>query len=209
MQSFPVGDTSQPESSDIIYLALFIRSSNAHPPASLLPRRARDTQKALSYRDEGIIQTCNICRRKPKPHLPEHNPPFHPYLKQPNMLLQLSFTLLLASLNVLASPVVIRDSPITLPFARRFNTTGTTRLLELEQARARALRDRPRTAPAGLQGTKLPPSAAFSIPASNQIVDYVVSVSLYFKIYLLYTWLLSDCFVFESVGWCWESTHSM
>ncbi len=94
------------------------------------------------------------------------------------MFIQISFALLLVSLRVIASPLVVRDSPVTIPFARRFNTTGTANLLKLEQARARTLKNRSRIPPVGLQGNKLPPNVAYSIPASNQIVDYVVDVSL-------------------------------
>ncbi|KAG1724851.1 aspartic peptidase domain-containing protein [Suillus lakei] len=50
-------------------------------------------------------------------------------------------TTLLLALSIAASPVEIRDSPITLPIARRLNTSGgTINLLQHDQGRATALK---------------------------------------------------------------------
>ncbi|KAK7680345.1 hypothetical protein QCA50_016585 [Cerrena zonata] len=45
-----------------------------------------------------------------------------------------------ASLTALANPVVIRDSPITLSVAKRFNATGVANILQTDQARAHSIR---------------------------------------------------------------------
>lgn len=87
------------------------------------------------------------------------------------MLATVSFALLLASLRVLASPIVVRDSPITLPVARRVNATGAANLVKMEQARARALSNR--STAAKFHTNELP---SYSIPATNQFVEYVVTV---------------------------------
>nr|VWP02631.1 Plp [Ganoderma boninense] len=68
--------------------------------------------------------------------------------------------------------VVRRDAlPVTLPFARRLNLTGTAKLLELDQARARAFKTR-------AAGTKLRERAVFDAPATNQAVDYTTTVGV-------------------------------
>ena len=41
-----------------------------------------------------------------------------------------------------ASPVVVRDAPITLSVARRLNMTGVPSILALDQARAKQLKAR-------------------------------------------------------------------
>ncbi|KAG1754954.1 aspartic peptidase domain-containing protein [Suillus paluster] len=51
-------------------------------------------------------------------------------------------TTLLLAMSIAASPVEVRDSPITLPIARRLNTpSGTINLLEHDQARAASLKN--------------------------------------------------------------------
>ncbi|OBZ76214.1 Polyporopepsin [Grifola frondosa] len=76
------------------------------------------------------------------------------------------------SLTARAIPLVVRDSPVTLPFARRLNFTGSATLLEIDQARAKALKARSQS-----QG-KFDKSAVISVPATNQAVDYTVSVGV-------------------------------
>lgn len=83
-------------------------------------------------------------------------------------------TLVLA-LVVTANPVVIRDSPVTLPLVRRLNANGTAfNLLARDQARVSGLRS---FAQRKLTGTLSEAATLASIPATNQAVDYVVSVS--------------------------------
>ncbi|KAI1786242.1 family A1 protease [Ganoderma leucocontextum] len=67
-----------------------------------------------------------------------------------------------------------RDSlPVTLPFARRLNLTGTSKILELDQARAKALKARANGSPGGFKQTAL-----FDVPATNQAVDYTTTVGV-------------------------------
>lgn len=49
--------------------------------------------------------------------------------------------LCMAAAAVSASPVVIRDSPISLPLARRFKETGPSAILAADRARAQVLKN--------------------------------------------------------------------
>ena len=90
------------------------------------------------------------------------------------MFCQLTVTITLALLTA-ASPLVVRQNPITLPLARHFNFTGTKTIKELDQARAKAFKS----------GTKVKPDAAaasasassFPVPAINGAVAYTAQVS--------------------------------
>lgn len=63
-----------------------------------------------------------------------------------------------------------RDAaPITLPFARRVNATGAAKLLQIDQARAKALKS-------GMGASAFKQSAVFNVPASNQAVEYTTAV---------------------------------
>ncbi|KAF8140530.1 hypothetical protein EV363DRAFT_354488 [Boletus edulis] len=51
-------------------------------------------------------------------------------------------TTLLLALSIAATPVEIRSSPVTLPFAKRINTSGgAIDLVQHDQARAAAIKD--------------------------------------------------------------------
>ncbi len=50
----------------------------------------------------------------------------------------LTATVLLA-VSATANPIVIRDSPVSLPFVRRFNFNGARDIIRKDQARARDL----------------------------------------------------------------------
>ncbi|KAF9820011.1 hypothetical protein IEO21_01673 [Rhodonia placenta] len=78
-------------------------------------------------------------------------------------------TLLLA-FTVAANPVLVRDGKVSLPLARRTNSTGLLNVLQRDQARATSLKAR---AQAKLQGR-----SSGSIEATNQAEDYVVSVGI-------------------------------
>ena len=89
-------------------------------------------------------------------------------------------SLLLATLTLAiaadANPVVqVRDNLVRLPIAKRFNFTGSSTILAKDQARVANLRAR---AHAKLTGTPLDTRAVISAPADNQVVDYVVNVSV-------------------------------
>ena len=84
-------------------------------------------------------------------------------------------SLLLLSLSVEAKPVVIRDSLISLPFAKSVNVTSFPHLLKQDQARAKALRAR---AEAKLRGVQLSEDAVVSLSVENQAVVYTASVGV-------------------------------
>ncbi|KAI0703858.1 acid protease [Cerioporus squamosus] len=93
------------------------------------------------------------------------------------MLARLSLLLALttAAVTVAAKPIVIRDSPITLPIARRFNLTGVPSILKQDQARAKALKERSQGQGKGASPKK---AAVFPVDVTNQAVDYTVSVGV-------------------------------
>ena len=69
---------------------------------------------------------------------------------------------------------------ITLPLVRRFNATGAANVLKFDQARAQAIRQRAQ-ARSGYpedtdEGSLSAISGHFDVPATSQIVSYVVSV---------------------------------
>ncbi|KAI0708417.1 acid protease [Earliella scabrosa] len=90
------------------------------------------------------------------------------------MLSRLSSLLALAAaaVAVVAKPVVVRDSPVTLPLARRFNSTGVPNILKQDQARAKVLKDRSQGA--GKEGVKQ--ASLVNVDATNQATIYTVSV---------------------------------
>ncbi|KAH9848588.1 family A1 protease [Lenzites betulinus] len=64
-------------------------------------------------------------------------------------------------------------SLVTLPFARRLNVTGASKLLEIDRARAKAFRTGTRAAPNLFQQ-----GSTVNAPATNQAVDYVTTVTI-------------------------------
>ncbi|KAJ8468406.1 hypothetical protein ONZ51_g9666 [Trametes cubensis] len=92
-------------------------------------------------------------------------------------LLLVLFHVITAVNAIPASATTTDDNPITLPVAKRFNFTGSTKILQHDQARARHLLTQG-AARLGT-GTLLSPSPAGSdIPAENQLVQYVASVRI-------------------------------
>lgn len=74
-----------------------------------------------------------------------------------------------------ASPLTVRNSPVTIPLARRFNATGSKRFLELDQARAKFLKHS-----ATQKGPKAASSAStFPFPVTNEATTYTAAVSLF------------------------------
>ncbi|KAI0643937.1 acid protease [Trametes meyenii] len=87
-----------------------------------------------------------------------------------------SLLLLALALTAHATPVVqMRDSFVRLQTAKRFNLTGSGKLLARDQARVHNLRAR---ANAKLTGTPLTADAVISVPVDNQAVDYVANVNV-------------------------------
>lgn len=97
------------------------------------------------------------------------------------MLTQAAAALLLLATSVLATPVVVRDSPVTLPFARRLNVTGGRDIMRMDQARAKSLRvkslDSSHVHTSEADVMRKAVGAAFGVPSTNQGVDYIVQVN--------------------------------
>ena len=115
--------------------------------------------------------------------------------------LSLVVTLTLA-LAVAANPLVIRRPLLTLPMVKRINATGSTNVLRRDQARARQLKHSG-AAKSGVKGLDLVSDAVVSIPATEQIAEYVVTVSIMLSaaIQMALIWLY--------VGRCWHTPYSM
>ncbi|TFK77430.1 aspartic peptidase A1 [Pluteus cervinus] len=86
------------------------------------------------------------------------------------------FTAVLLALAVSANPIIqIRNSPITLPLARRLNLTSVHNLVRHDVNRAKALRAR---AEAVRSGVPLDKRAVVSESVDNQAVSYVATVAV-------------------------------
>ena len=70
-----------------------------------------------------------------------------------------------------APPLVVRDAPISLPLARRLNATGAAKIVELDRARAQALKSVGHT---DGKAKRCEPSAA----AVNEQTHYTVLVGV-------------------------------
>lgn len=83
-------------------------------------------------------------------------------------------TTFLLALSIVATPVEVRTSHVTLPFAKRINASGgAIKLVEHDQGRAAALKDRG----AAIQRGKLDRRAG-SIAVTNVAVSYVATVGV-------------------------------
>ena len=92
-----------------------------------------------------------------------------------SLFLALLLALLDGAIVVQASPTATEiDNLVTLPFAKRFNLTGSTNILQRDQARARNLRARGTSR--GTQTSPSPSPETSSITAQNQLMQYVAEV---------------------------------
>ena len=79
------------------------------------------------------------------------------------------------AIAVSAKPIVIRDSPITLPIARRANVTAMPNIVKADKARAQMLKARAQGAGKGVVSDGKPP---FNFPVTNEASAYVASVGV-------------------------------
>jgi cathepsin E len=77
--------------------------------------------------------------------------------------------LLLCSV-VSTTPIVVRNSPVRLPLARRLNVANFGNILQCDQARAKALQAR--------VGISLSSSIVGNEPVDNQAVTYVAAIGV-------------------------------
>jgi cathepsin E len=95
----------------------------------------------------------------------------------PSMFIPLVTTLTLA-LVCAASPVIVHDNFVKLPIARRFNSTGTSKLVELDRIRAQALKTRIKT-PRTKEAFKSAAQAALAnVPVTNGVTIYTAEVHI-------------------------------
>ena len=84
-----------------------------------------------------------------------------------------------AAVAASAKPVAVRDSPLTLSIARRFNSTGAANILKADRARAKVLKTRSQATKAAAVGTavgKIFPVT--NVPITNQAVTYTANVGV-------------------------------
>ena len=108
------------------------------------------------------------------PHSTESNPPNA--LFEMSSLSSLVVTLTLA-LAIAANPLNVRRSPVTLPMARHVNMTGTIKLLEKDQARARHFKQSQAPKPE-VNDFGLVADAVVSITPTDDFFEYVTNVSI-------------------------------
>ncbi|KAH0591103.1 Polyporopepsin [Termitomyces sp. J132] len=86
-------------------------------------------------------------------------------------------TLLLA-LAVSANPVVVRDSPVKLPLARRLNVTSVHNLIRHDLTRAKHLRTRAEALSKGVSAGVFSSDAIVDESVDNQVVSYIASIGV-------------------------------
>lgn len=106
---------------------------------------------------------------------------------------------------VAANPIVIRDSPFTIPLVKRLkaNSNGKFNLLERDQVRVRGLRQFSRQKLSGVTSE----AAVSSANATNELVQYVVSVS--WLILALKSRIRVLLLTYLCIGWCRDPAQAM
>lgn len=128
-------------------------------------------------------------------------------------------TTLLLALSIAATPVEVRSPRVTLPFAKRINTSGgAIQLVEHDQARATALKERG----AAIQSGNLDRRTA-SFAVTNEAVSYVAAVQvgnpattcvlrLCIEFHDIYSHVCRQFdrrhWLFQHLGWCLYTIHS-
>ena len=82
------------------------------------------------------------------------------------------------AVTVSASPIVVRDSPVSLPFARRFKFSRASTLIAQDRARARVLKTLGHGKGASGAGRDLKLTRAADVLVSNQETKYTVDVGV-------------------------------
>ena len=81
---------------------------------------------------------------------------------------------LFLAVSVAANPIVIRDAPVSLPFARQLNITGALDVVQKDQARAKNLLSTSSATQSGIMSA----GAAVSVGVINVGVVYQASVGV-------------------------------
>lgn len=80
-------------------------------------------------------------------------------------------SLLLLAVHVAATPVAVRDTLITLPFAKQINSTGSGRIVQQDKARIQQI-------VAKFNGDSELQEDVGSVPVTNQLVSYIASLGV-------------------------------
>ena len=102
------------------------------------------------------------------------------------------------ALSAVANPIVVPDSVVSLPLAKRFNFTSAASILQHDQARAKGLQAFGSAKAAARNGKR---ASVLSVPAVNEVVNYALNVSGVTTFY--------DCMLILLVGWRWYSCHDL
>ncbi|KAI0689556.1 aspartic peptidase domain-containing protein [Cytidiella melzeri] len=93
------------------------------------------------------------------------------------MLAHLTATLALA-LVCTATPVIVRDNFVKLPIARRVNSIGISKVVELDQARARTFKTSSKTRHASARFRSAAKAAISNDPVTNAATTYTAAVQI-------------------------------
>ena len=102
-----------------------------------------------------------------------------------------SIALLSLALSASAGVITRTTSPVTLALTKQYNLTETSKILQIDQARAKALIAR-------VKGREKAQAAPFNVPAANQAAYYSTTVSM---LRLSVGQRGSQ----ECIGWDWQS----
>ena len=72
-----------------------------------------------------------------------------------------------------ASAVVVKDNLIRIPVAKKISLSGGSKLIELDQARARSFKSKTRVS----TGSANARAAAVNVPVTNDVTGYLANVS--------------------------------
>lgn len=97
--------------------------------------------------------------------------------------------LLLCVLAVTAKPVVVRDSPITLPIVRKLNLKGEATIADIDRARVQGFRDRSIATVHGASAA----AAVLNVPVTNGLVQYTASVRRLYSLIIFADQLIFVC----------------
>ena len=81
------------------------------------------------------------------------------------------------ALSATSSTFVIRDSPISIPLARRFNVSGSMNIVAADRARANFIKDS--TSASGGAAPRIS-----ILPVRDTVVGYVAQVRVYPSVYM-------------------------
>ncbi|EMD36747.1 hypothetical protein CERSUDRAFT_123806 [Gelatoporia subvermispora B] len=81
---------------------------------------------------------------------------------------------LLCALAVVANPITVNNSPISIPIVKRLNLTGESTIAALDRARVRSMRSGTFARPTGAKAA----ASVFNFPVINEVFGYIATVGV-------------------------------